>query len=75
MITGNTRLAATEPTQLLIDPGTPDGRSSGLAYPSAIKCEDLYTISQADVLRKLGSIPPSLLAQVDTCLKAALGLP
>ena len=27
MITGNTRYAQTEPTQLLIDPLTPDGRS------------------------------------------------
>ena len=75
MITGNVRLAATEPTQLLIDPATPEGKSSGLAYPSAVKCENLYTISQGDMIRKLGSIPPSLMARVDTCLKEALGLP
>jgi mRNA interferase MazF len=30
MITGNTRYAQTEPTQLLIDPSTHDGQSSGL---------------------------------------------
>jgi mRNA-degrading endonuclease toxin of MazEF toxin-antitoxin module len=75
MITGNIRLAATEPTQMLIDPATPDGKSSGLAYPSAVKCENLYTISQGDILRKLESVPPSLMARVDTCLKEALGLP
>jgi hypothetical protein len=41
MITGNTRLATTEPTQLLIDPTTADGRGSGLAHASAVKCENL----------------------------------
>lgn len=75
MITGNTRLAATEPTQLLIDPATPDGSASGLAYPSAVKCENLYTISQQDILRTVGNLPPSLMAKVDACLKAALALP
>jgi mRNA interferase MazF len=75
MITGNIRLATTEPTQVLIDPATPDGQSSGLAYSSAVKCENLYTISQGDILRRLGSIHPSLMARVDTCLKEALGLP
>ena len=75
MITGNIRLATTEPTQILINPAAPDGKSSGLAYPSAVKCENLYTISQRDILRKLGSIPLSVMARVDTCLKEALGLP
>jgi mRNA-degrading endonuclease toxin of MazEF toxin-antitoxin module len=74
-ITGNIRLAATEPPQMLIDPATPEGKSSGLANPSAVKCENLYTISQGDILRKLGSIPPSLMARVGICLKDALGLP
>jgi mRNA-degrading endonuclease toxin of MazEF toxin-antitoxin module len=75
MITGNTRLAATEPTQLLIDPSTPEGSASGLSYPSAVKCENLYTIAQQDILRTLGSLPPTLMACVDACLKAALDLP
>jgi mRNA-degrading endonuclease toxin of MazEF toxin-antitoxin module len=75
MITGNVRLAAMEPTQLLIDPATQEGKSSGLAYPSAVKCENLSTISQGDIIRSLGSIPPSLMARVDACLKEALGLP
>jgi mRNA-degrading endonuclease toxin of MazEF toxin-antitoxin module len=75
MITGNIRLAAIEPTQLLIDPATPEGNSSGLAYPSAVKCENLYTVSQQDVIRKLGSLPPMVMARVNASLKEALGLP
>lgn len=75
MITGNTRLATTEPTQFLIDPAAPEGRSSGLSFPSAVKCENLYTIPQQDILRTLGRLPPPTKAAVDNCLKAALGLP
>lgn len=74
MITGNVRMAATEPTQLLIDPATPEGKSSRLVFPSAVKCENLFTVSQQDILRTLGRLPTPLMAQVDDCLKAALGL-
>jgi mRNA-degrading endonuclease toxin of MazEF toxin-antitoxin module len=75
MFTGNVRLATTEPTQILIDPAAPGGQASGLAYPSAVKCENLYTISHRDILRTPGRIPPPIMARVDTCLKEALGLP
>ncbi len=74
MITGNIRLASIEPTQLLIDPFSAEGKSSGLAYPSAVKCENLYTVSQQDIIRTLGTLPPSLMARIDDCLKSALGL-
>jgi mRNA interferase MazF len=77
MITGNIRLAATEPTQVLIDPTTPEGTASGLAYISAIKCENLYlyTISQDDIIRTVGKLSPPLIARLDASLKVALGLP
>jgi mRNA interferase MazF len=75
MITGNIRLAASEPTQLLIDPSSDEGKRSGLAYPSTVKCENLFTVSQQDILRTLGTLPASLMARIDDCLKAALGLP
>src|SRR5206468_13050239 len=74
-ISGNIRLAPTEPTQLLIDPSSVEGKPSGLAYPSAVKCENLFTMSQQDIIRTLGSLPASLMARIDDCLKAALGLP
>jgi mRNA-degrading endonuclease toxin of MazEF toxin-antitoxin module len=50
MITGNTSLIGQEPTQFLMDPSTPEGASSGLMYPSAVKCENLITIDQGDIL-------------------------
>jgi mRNA-degrading endonuclease toxin of MazEF toxin-antitoxin module len=64
-----------EPTQVLIDPGTPEGRSSGLHHASAVKCENLFTISQGHMLRTLGHLSPALLQQVDAALKVSLALP
>jgi mRNA-degrading endonuclease toxin of MazEF toxin-antitoxin module len=75
MITGNTKLIGKEPTQFLIDPGTPDGKSSGLAQPSAVKCENLMTVFQNDILHKLGHLSDTLKNQLNSCLKAALGIP
>ena len=73
MITGNTRHAG-EPTQLLIDPSTPEGQSSGLAYASAVKCLNLFTIRQQDVLATVGHLSPMLMTQVDDRLRVALQL-
>jgi mRNA-degrading endonuclease toxin of MazEF toxin-antitoxin module len=75
MITGNTRLVGREPTQFLIDPATPEGQSSGLAFPSAVKCENLMTIDQRDMLRTLGHLSDTLKLRLMDSLKAALELP
>jgi mRNA interferase MazF len=75
MITGNTRLVGREPTQFLIDPATTDGASSGLGYPSAVKCENLMAIAQADILRTMGHLSDVLKQKLNDCLKAALELP
>lgn len=73
MITGNTRHSA-EATQVLVDPATADGQSAGLNGPSAIKCGNLFTIAQQDVLRVIGHLSPPLLKQADQALKAAMQL-
>jgi mRNA interferase MazF len=74
MISGNVRLAGKVSTQVLIDPQSAEGRSSGLNGASAVKCENLYTVRQQDILRSIGRLSNSLLASVDDCLKASLGL-
>ena len=75
MITSNTRYTQAEPTLVLIDPSTQDGKSSGLIYPSAVKCGNLYTIDQRDILATIGTISPSFMARINSCLKSALDLP
>jgi mRNA interferase MazF len=62
-------------THVFIDPGVPDGQSSGLLHPSYAHCENLFTLDQRFIRRTLGSLSPTLRQRVDQCLKAALGLP
>jgi hypothetical protein len=47
---------AGEPTQFLIDPSSPDGQSAGLSHSSAVKCENLFTVAQADIRRTTGHL-------------------
>src|SRR5947207_2324996 len=65
MVTGNIRLVTREPTQFLIDPTTPEGKSSGLSFPSAAKCENLITVAQSDIVKAVGHLSDPLLQQLD----------
>src|SRR5437764_594418 len=60
-----------QPHQLLIDVSTSEGAASGVLVNSAVRCERLHTIAQADVQRTIGSLSPALMARIDECLKAA----
>jgi mRNA-degrading endonuclease toxin of MazEF toxin-antitoxin module len=75
MVTGNVKLVGLEPTQFLIDPATPERASSGLNHASAVKCENLMTVSQADIVKTVGRLSNVLREKLDDCLKAALDLP
>ena len=75
MISTNISLAGVEPTQFLIDLGTPEGQQSGLVSTSVVKCENLFTIEQALVQRVISSLPETSMAEVDKCLKASFGIP
>jgi mRNA-degrading endonuclease toxin of MazEF toxin-antitoxin module len=73
-ITSNTSRVH-EATQFLIDVATPDGATSGLLHDSAVRCERLQSIVQADVRRVIGHLPDAMMKQIDQCLQAALGIP
>jgi mRNA interferase MazF len=64
-----------EQTQLLVEVGTSAGRQSGLMKDSVITCENLVTVAQSLVTRKIGSMPDDEMAQVNDCLKASLAIP
>jgi mRNA interferase MazF len=74
MITTVTERATTEPTQLLIDISTSEGRQSGLPHDSTVKCEHLITLHQRFLGRVIGRLPPEIMQNIDQCLKESLGL-
>jgi mRNA-degrading endonuclease toxin of MazEF toxin-antitoxin module len=73
MISGNIRYAA-ESTQVLVDPSTTAGASSGLHGRSVVKCCNLFTVRQQDILKAIGRLSDELLTNVDEALLSALGL-
>lgn len=74
-VTTNISRVHAELTQFLIDPATTEGASSGLTRASAVKCENLYTVSQTRIRRTIGALSDTLKRKLDDCLKAALELP
>lgn len=74
MVTSNTQLAQSEPTQILIEVATEEGKFSGLLRNSAVKCENLYTLPISAVRHTIGRLSPAHLRQLDGALKAALAL-
>jgi mRNA-degrading endonuclease toxin of MazEF toxin-antitoxin module len=50
------------------------GKQSGMRVDSLVSCINLAVIPSASVVRKIGSIPNDAMADIDKCLRAALGL-
>ena len=73
-ITSRKQRVAVEPTQLLIEANSPRGRQTGLLFDSADQCENIVTVDQQFIIRKIGRIPDPMLALIDECLKASLAL-
>ena len=60
MISGNIGHAG-EASQVLVDPTTSEGASSGLHGPSVVKCCNLFTVRQQDVLKTIGKLSSTLM--------------
>jgi mRNA interferase MazF len=71
-ITSRIRYARTEPTQVLVTAASPAGQQAGLLNDSAISCENLYTVRQDTVIRKIGSMPTTVMDHVNDALKVSL---
>lgn len=74
MITRTIQRANYAPTQYLLDPTTPEGAAAGVLHPSAVTCENLLTVEQQLLIRKIGSLSPTAMQQISACLRAALEL-
>lgn len=66
---------ASDAACLLIDVGTPEGKATGLVRDSVVSGLVLVTVYADTVETKLGTVSPAMRQKLDTCLKAALGLP
>jgi mRNA-degrading endonuclease toxin of MazEF toxin-antitoxin module len=64
-----------EPTQLFIDPNTPEGKPTGLLRPSVVTTENLATIEKSLVLQTIGQVPAVLIQKLNDCLRVSLDLP
>jgi mRNA interferase MazF len=64
-----------EPTHLFLDIRSPDVQGSGLLHDSVVSCINIATIQEHLIQKVIGRLSPTLMAQVDLCLKAALDLP
>lgn len=63
-----------EPTRVLVEVATPEGKQSGLISDSVVSTENLLTVRQTHIRRTIGQLPDALLDQVDEALKASLAL-
>jgi mRNA-degrading endonuclease toxin of MazEF toxin-antitoxin module len=71
-ITSRIRYAHSEPTQVFVSASSPAGRQAGLLNDSAISCENIYTVRQDAIVRKIGTLPTAPMADVNDALKASL---
>jgi mRNA-degrading endonuclease toxin of MazEF toxin-antitoxin module len=63
-----------DPASLFIGGTTPEGRAAGLNRDCIINCTLLSLMSEDRLMQKIGSLPTPLLSQLDSCVKAALGI-
>ncbi len=62
------------PTQKLIQMGTPESSGSGLRTDSVIECNTLLTYDISLIVNSVGRLNPAVMADIDNCLRASLGL-
>lgn len=73
-VTSVVPLADPQPTDVLIDPGAPEGAPTGLKKVSSLRLHRLMTVSTSVVLRELGYLAPRLETRVSAGLEKLFGL-
>lgn len=66
---------ANDPAHLLIDLSTAEGKQSGLLHDSVVSCLNLATLMNDRLDKVIGTLPDTLMTQINDCLKAALSVP
>jgi mRNA-degrading endonuclease toxin of MazEF toxin-antitoxin module len=63
-----------DPACLLIRANSPDGQAAGITQDSLVSGYLLSLMSEDRLTDRIGQLPATGMVQVDTCLKAALGI-
>lgn len=64
-----------DPACLFIGSSTPDAKVTGLTRDCVVSCYMLSLMSEERLRERIGRLSDQLLAELDDCLKTALGLP
>jgi mRNA-degrading endonuclease toxin of MazEF toxin-antitoxin module len=64
-----------DPAHLYVAAATPEGKAAGFDRDCLVSCTLLSLMSEDRLTEKIGKLSAQLLAQLDNCLKAALGIP
>lgn len=62
------------PTDLLMDPATPEFSSTNLKATSLLRVHKLSTIHSRDAVRRLGQLTPTAFTEVQSRLRSVFGL-
>jgi mRNA-degrading endonuclease toxin of MazEF toxin-antitoxin module len=63
-----------DPACLFIGAATPEAKAAGVDRDCLVCCTLLSLMSEDRLTQRIGKLPPNMLAQLDLCLKAALGI-
>lgn len=66
---------AADPTSLLIDLATPEGKATGLAQNSVVGCLFLATVAEHRLSPTIGKLSAAMVQKLNDCLKAAIEIP
>jgi mRNA-degrading endonuclease toxin of MazEF toxin-antitoxin module len=73
-LTSNTTRATREPTQVVIEMNSPEGKAGGLRLDSVIDCTVIATIPKTLLVNKIGEFPQDVMERVDMCLMVAMSI-
>jgi mRNA interferase MazF len=73
-LTSNTSRATREPTQVVVEMNSPEGKAGGLRLDSVIDCTVIATIPKTLLVNKIGAFPNDVMEHVDMCLMVAMSI-
>lgn len=73
-LTSNVSRASHEPTQIVIEMNSPEGKAGGIRLDSVIDCTVIATIPKTLLVNKIGGFPNEIMERVDMCLMVAMSI-